>query len=146
MKAIYISDLPGDDVPVHVVIDMTEAINSRGTLKFLQALTEGLIECVQLDTSVDMWVNEEGLFRPDFVTNSSASRLAIRMTGHPYVLRGPAVITRQVNGETVGFTDQQLDDFASEYGLRVNSESRVWTVDGLLREQWEIHGRGLDAV
>jgi hypothetical protein len=145
MKAIYISDLPGDNGPVHLVVDMTDASNSKGTLKFLQTLTEGLIECVQLKRSVDMWVNEEGLFHPDFEINSSASRLAIRITGHPYVLRGPAVITRQVNGETVGFTDQQLDDFASEYGLRVNSESKVWTADEVQETQIALRQSTLSA-
>lgn len=79
------------------------------SLAMLQFLVDGLIECVALPENVlgfaaDLWVNEEGLFRPDFTGNIGASILA----GRPLV--GPAVITRTNRaGETIGITDDQLN-------------------------------------
>ena len=79
------------------------------SLGMLQFLVDGLVECVALPKSVlgfsaDLWVNEEGLFRPDFTGNIGASILADR----PIV--GPAVITRSTpQGKTVGITDNQLN-------------------------------------
>lgn len=79
------------------------------TLSTLQTLVDGLIECVAVPSfhfgfPVDLWVNEEGLFREDFLLNIPASQLA----GRPIV--GPAVIARSnANGETLGLTEGQLN-------------------------------------
>ena len=96
MKVIYINDLTSHRY-------LVEKPEGQDTLSFLQSLVEGLIECVSLTPTTDVWVNEEGLFRNDFVSNIGASLLAGR------TLVGPAVLTGQRNGETVSFPQDLLD-------------------------------------
>jgi len=109
MKALYISDIPisvpGEGAQYSFVIEDTIGDGSS-TLKFLQTLVEGFVECVSLGKSTDMWVNEEGLFRSDFELNRRASMVA----GHGYAIKGPAVITGQRNGNTISLTGDLIDD------------------------------------
>jgi hypothetical protein len=96
MKVIYINDLTSHRY-------LVEKPEGQDTLSFLQSLVEGLIESVSLTPDTDVWVNEEGLFRNDFVSNIGASLLAGR------TLVGPAVLTGHQNGETVGFPERYWD-------------------------------------
>lgn len=96
MKVIYINDLTSHRY-------LVEKPEGQDTLSFLQSLVEGLIESVSLTPTTDVWVNEEGLFRNDFVSNIGASTLAGR------TLVGPAVLTGQHNGETVSFPESLLE-------------------------------------
>lgn len=96
MKVIYINDLNRRPY-------LVEKSESEDTLTFLQTLVGGLIECVSIDRETDLWVNEEGLFQNDFVTNIVASSLGNR----PLV--GPAVLTGQKNGATTSVPEQYLD-------------------------------------
>lgn len=79
------------------------------TLKTLQTLVDGLVECVTANKQVigfdaDVWVNEEGLFRNDFGINLVASYI----TGRQIV--GPAVLARSnKNGKTIGLTGSQIN-------------------------------------
>lgn len=113
MKAIYLNDLDGKSYVV-------ESKQGQSSLDFLQSLVDGLIECVSLDSHVDLWVNEEGLFREDFSLNVRASRLA----GHGYNLVGPAVMTGQKNGETI--------EIGGEYIRAVlSSDPTVYSVEAI---------------
>lgn len=107
MEAIYISDTPLhlDDGSVESVFLVSDDTGMT-TLKFLQTLVDGFIECVSLTPTLDMWVNEEGLFRDDFSHNPRASLIA----GHGYALEGPAVITGHRNGETISLTADDISE------------------------------------
>ena len=122
MEAIYISDTPLhlDDGSVETVFLVSDD-TVMPTLKFLQTLVDGLIECVSLTPDLDMWVNEEGLFRDDFEINRRASIMA----GHGYVIKGPAVITGQRNGETISITPEDFD--------RLRVSSQTYKVDEIRR-------------
>lgn len=85
MKVIFLNDI---DLRPYVV----EKEEGRDTLSFLQELVDGLIESVSLENETDIWVNEEGLYRPDFLTNHFASFLANTR------LVGPAVLTGVTKG------------------------------------------------
>lgn len=82
--------------------------SGENTLKSLQTLVDGYIECVQVRNSdfgftFDLWVNEEGLFREDFMVNLPASYLTGR------TIKGPAVITvSTLEGRTVGLSEAQI--------------------------------------
>lgn len=111
MKAIYLNDLDGKSYVV-------ESKQGQSTLDFLQSLVGGLIECVSLSSHVDLWVNEEGLFREDFGLNIKASRLA----GRGYHLVGPAVMTGQKNGETIEIGEDYIR-------ATLSSDPTVYTVE-----------------
>ena len=89
------------------------------TLSTLQSLVDGLIECVTatkatLGFDADVWVNEEGLYRPDFGINLVASF----MTGRQLV--GPAVIAKSTpQGKTTGLTLTNLYTLIND-GLMLN--------------------------
>lgn len=89
MKVVFLNDI---DLRPYVV----EKEEGRDTLSFLQELVDGLVESVSVEQGTDIWVNEEGLSRPDFLTNHFASFLA-----HTRLV-GPAVLTGVTKGgETV---------------------------------------------
>lgn len=92
------------------------------TLTVLQTLVEGLFTCVsaneefiptEMDANeIDIWVNDDGLHREDFVPNREASFL----TGQ--ILVGPAVVTRNDgHGATISLTDKDIELFVSRYGI-----------------------------
>lgn len=74
------------------------------TLRTLQTLVDGLIECVySKEYECDVWVNEEGLYREDFEVNMVASRISNR------VLVGPAVLANSNSeGATTGMKPEQM--------------------------------------
>ena len=94
MDFVYINDLTGEMLAVRKPDDMA-------TLPFLQTLVDGYIECVSLDRTTDLWLNEEGLFRDDFRVNRIAT--TFRGAGYQTPLVGPAVLaTSNSRGETLG--------------------------------------------
>jgi len=92
---IYLPDTPDD-----TVIYVTPGDN---TLHTLQTLVEGLVDLVAFQIEgnyFDLWVNDEGLYRPNFSLNFAATMFAGRG------LVGPAVITRSSDdGETLPLYD-----------------------------------------
>lgn len=122
MKVIYINDLTSHRY-------LVEKPEGQDTLSFLQSLVEGLIECVSLTPDTDVWVNEEGLFRNDFVSNIGVSLLAGR------TLVGPAVLTGQQNGETVSFPDRYWDTshFQQTYTAEEVIAIRKQVADALIK-------------
>jgi hypothetical protein len=73
-----------------------EAKQIDGSLESMQSIVEGLIEPVNLQEDLTLWVNEEGMYREDY--NFLASGIA----GIP--LNGPAFITGGIDedGKTLG--------------------------------------------
>ena len=73
-----------------------EARQIDGSLYAMQAIVEGLIQPVDLQEDMTLWVNEEGMYREDY--NFLASGIA----GIP--LNGPAFITGGIDkeGNTLG--------------------------------------------
>lgn len=73
-----------------------EARQIDGSLYSMQAIVEGLIQPVDLQEDMTLWVNEEGMYREDY--NFLASGIA----GIP--LNGPAFITGGIDkeGNTLG--------------------------------------------
>lgn len=103
--------------------------SGTNTLETMQLLVEGLVECVTVDSKVlgfsaDVWVNEEGLYRPDFSINLVASY----MTGRQLV--GPAVLSRSTShGRTVGLTERHLERLAADGLFLDYNEGNNWTAD-----------------
>lgn len=89
------------------------------SLEALQTMVGGWVECVspnKIDPCVDVWVNEEGLFMPEFGINLVASY----MTGRQIV--GPAVITGyRVDGATIGVPDAVIKNLKRD-GLMISQE------------------------
>jgi hypothetical protein len=95
------------------------------TLKSLQILVDGLIECARSrEFDCDVWVNEEGLFREDFYVNTAASTIANQ------TLVGPAVLTNvDSEGRTTGITFAQLLALRKE-GLPLDdNDGKGWSVE-----------------
>ena len=95
------------------------------TLKSLQILVDGLIECARSrEFDCDVWVNEEGLFREDFYVNAAASTIANQ------TLVGPAVLTNvDSEGRTTGITFAQLLALRKE-GLPLDdNDGKGWSVE-----------------
>ena len=117
-----------------VVIEQTgySFVTDSGTdtLATLQLLVDGLVECVTPNpkvlgfTCADVWVNEEGLYRPDFSINLVASYI----TGRQLV--GPAVLARSTSqGRTVGLTERQLERLAADGLFLDYNEGKNWTAE-----------------
>lgn len=124
LLVIYLDDR-AEKTPV-----LVEQKPGQDRLNFLQTLVEGLIECVALDQTTELWVNEEGLFRGDFQVNATATDLARFKTGLGYTLVGPAVITGGVDreGNTLSVTDLTLAMISGSPGLAPG----IWTTDDIL--------------
>lgn len=79
----------------------------KGCLAHLQEVVGGLVDCVALSPTVDLWVNDEGLYRcaPNPMATVLAHVMADRDPAAP--LFGPAVFTGGVDahGETMGLTE-----------------------------------------
>lgn len=101
--------------------------DSERTLRTLQTLVDGLVDCVTGDQTIlgfraDVWVNDEGLYRNDFGINLVASYI----TGRQLV--GPAVITTTTRGgETRGLTPQQVQRLISDGLVVDDNEGKGWT-------------------
>lgn len=137
MKVFYISDIPlwggfwNNTVAVWLEHPNQEPMT---TLKVLQTLVDGYVDCVvpEGETSIDMWVNDEGLYRPDFVRNTEASYLARR------VLVGPIALAKsnRNTGETLGFTDEELRDLSDRHSL--NWDGTTYLVDEIVTANSEL--------
>lgn len=92
------------------------------TLRTLQSLVDGYIECVSADRRTlgfhaDVWVNEEGLYRNDFSINLVASFMTCRQ------LVGPAVLARSATtGATLGLTLTDIYTLIND-GLDLNDNN-----------------------
>lgn len=79
----------------------------RDCLTHLQEAVGGIVDCVGLSPTVDLWVHDEGLYRcaPNPMATALAHALAERDLTTP--LFGPAVFTGGVDstGETLGLTE-----------------------------------------
>lgn len=98
------------------------------TLSAMQALVDGWVDCARsVDGTMDVWVNDEGLYRGDFMVNLVASFL----TGTTLV--GPAVITRTTpNGETVPLLERQIQALERQ-GLHIfDNDGRPYSVAEIL--------------
>lgn len=86
------------------------------SLEALQTIVGGLIQSVspnKIDPCVDVWVNEEGLFMPEFGINLVASYMSGRQ------LVGPAVITGfRPDGATIGVPDAVIKNLKRD-GLMI---------------------------
>jgi len=105
-------------------------IKSEGSsLATFQKIVDGNVDVVTtrhagLPHTFDLWVNDEGLYRNDFITNLVASHL----TGT--VLVGPAVMSNvNINtGETTGLTSTDLKSLSSIMEIDTNFGNH-YTVD-----------------
>lgn len=79
--------------------------NGNDTLSFLQKSVDGLIACAPARIgSADVWVNDEGLYNPNFSTNFYASLITCQR------LVGPAVVASSDEaGETQSVPEFVLD-------------------------------------
>jgi hypothetical protein len=88
------------------VINTDGTIESKeidGSLQSMQEIVEGLIQPVDLQDDMTMWVNEEGMYRDDY--NFLASRIA------QIPLNGPAFITGGIDedGNTLSLSPDYAD-------------------------------------
>jgi hypothetical protein len=114
MKVIYLNDI---DLRPYVV----EKEEGQSTLALLQELVEGLVESVSVEKGIDLWVNEEGLFRQDFLPNYFAMEIT---TGLHLV--GPAVLSGvNKRGDTTSITDYYTEVVWATYGKSVYNSSEV---------------------
>lgn len=93
----------GLKIDVDGTIDWVTWQEGEDSLPILQKSVAGDVDVVALTDSVDMWLNDTGVFHHDI--NHTATRLA-RLHGkshQPYF--GPVLITGQSNGETLGLSD-----------------------------------------
>jgi hypothetical protein len=97
------------------------------SLSCLQTLVGGLIQIVPTDRiRADVFVNEEGLFFPQFGINLTASYI----TGRQLV--GPAVFAgSNKDGDTISLYDSTLNKLKRE-GLLIHDE--VWTATEVAKE------------
>lgn len=72
---------------------------SSDSLKVLQAAVDGLIQPVDLDDSVTMWVNEEGLLRSDLEINPIATGIYSQMFDINNPIMGDVVFTGGTDSE-----------------------------------------------
>ena len=88
------------------VIDIAD-----GSLKKLQSAVDGLIQPINLDADVTMWVNEEGLLRNDLEMNDIATSLYAQMYEITNPIIGDVVFTGGTDeeGETLGLADDYVD-------------------------------------
>lgn len=79
-------------------------------LATLQKAVDGYIEPVNLDDEFVMWVNEEGLYRPDLVSNYLGAILYQEIFKVKNPINGTVVFTGGVDDEgfTLGLTDVQI--------------------------------------
>lgn len=75
---------------------------------------KGWIECVRLESNLEMWVNEEGkLIQMDY--NPLATLLWEKYYGQTDMIMGPVVLTAGVDeeGETLAFDDNDVDSLTA---------------------------------
>jgi hypothetical protein len=91
--------------------EVIEFTNETG-LKTLQTAVDGYIEAVFLDDTTTMWVNEEGLFRPDLVSNFVGAKFYLQMFGVPNPINGTIVFTggSDSEGNTESLDEDKIVD------------------------------------
>jgi hypothetical protein len=106
----------GAEMPKTAVIVTTKAEVSiidiaEGSLKKLQSAVDGLIQPIDLNADVTMWVNEEGLLRNDLEMNDIATSLYAQMYDITNPLMGDVVFTGGTDeeGETLGLADDYVN-------------------------------------
>jgi hypothetical protein len=106
----------GAEMPKTAVIVTTKAEVSiidiaEGSLKKLQSAVDGLIQPVDLDADVTMWVNEEGLLRNDLEMNDIATSLYAQMYDITNPIIGDVVFTGGTDeeGNTLGLGDDYVN-------------------------------------
>lgn len=110
----------GNDMETGLVITQDRRVRTieweaGAALKPLQGVVGGYVEAVALGDGLTMWVNEDGLFREDLITNKLATVLINRRVGELVLVVGDVVITRDgAYGETVGLTEQDVADVTDE--------------------------------
>ncbi len=79
---------------------------SRDTLAWLQDTVGGLVDVVALTDTIDMWLNDEGIYQCE--PNPAATLLAADLSGHGVhqMFYGPAVFTGgcDEDGTTLGLS------------------------------------------
>lgn len=118
MRAFYIADVPlwGGFWRNTVAVWLEHRSQTPlSTLDSLQRLVDGYVDCVVPgnEPTVDMWVNDEGLYRPDFYRNAEASYLART------VIVGPVVLAKSNpnTGETLGLDEAELFALSEKHNL-----------------------------
>lgn len=84
--------------------------STETALKTLQTAVDGYIEAVYLDPDVTMWVNEEGLFRPDLASNFLGATLYQEIFKIPNPINGTVVFTGGADheGNTVSLDEDNV--------------------------------------
>lgn len=80
------------------------------TLSQLQNAVDGLIQPIDLEAGITMWVNEEGLFRNDLEANDIATGLYAQMFQITNPIIGDVVFTGGTDeeGDTLGLADEYV--------------------------------------
>lgn len=98
-----------------VGLDRSMEVVDLPTDGLLQAMYEkigtDIVEAVDIADDVTVWVDEEGLLRPDPQVNWLATLCACAATQQPYRLFGVAVFTGGTDddGETLAISDEAVD-------------------------------------
>ena len=86
--------------------------DDSNSLAVLQKAVDGLIQPVSVRApNLEMYANEEGLFRSDFTENFMASAIYEDAVGGTQCILGPVVFTGGVdeNGNTNGLDEKRID-------------------------------------
>lgn len=91
-------------------------------LSKMQNAVDGLIQPVDLQDDVTMWVNEEGLLRNDLEANSIATGLYVQMLNAQTPIMGDVVFTGGTDeeGDTLGLGEdyvKALEEVARSYRM-----------------------------
>jgi hypothetical protein len=88
---------------------------STDSLSKLQGAVDGLIQPVDIDDSITMWVNEEGLLRNDLAINPLATALFIQIFEAKTPIIGDVVFTGgpDEEGNTLGLGENYLKSITS---------------------------------
>lgn len=102
------------------IIDIAE-----DSLRKLQSAVDGLIQPVDIDSHVTMWVNEEGLFRNDLEMNPIGSGIYSELFGVEHPIIGDIVFTGGTDeeGNTLGIPQDYLEalqELASDYRVALS--------------------------
>jgi len=120
--------------------DLWTLTADKDCLAHLQEVVGGLVDCVGLTPTADLWVNDEGLYlcEPNPVASVLAHVIANRDLRQP--LFGPAVFTGGVDedGATLGLSEQAAQ------GLRAQVDWLTVVEASTLAEVTEI-GRSMSA-
>lgn len=117
--------IPADDT---MPIRITDIPN---TLEAKQKVVDGYIEAIRLSDNewgsmrMDMYCNEEFLYRDDFAQNMRASALWLLDTRIPQIIYGDVVVIGGVDakGEDMPLSDEQVEHLRKSFILTVDETS-----------------------